>query len=52
MKKRKLDLDELAVVSFETARRGAEEATVDGWRAWSENSVCPTTAPSDRLCPI
>ena len=46
MSKLPLDLDELAVDSFEIAR-DAETGTMRDW-AWSDDSVCPTTAPSDR----
>ena len=52
MKKLTLDLDELNVDSFEIAGREPESGTVEGYFwAWSENSVCPTTDPSRRLCP-
>jgi hypothetical protein len=46
MKKLTLNLDELRVASFETAERVQENGT--GQRAWSDDSVCPTTAPSER----
>jgi hypothetical protein len=44
-----LDLEELAVVSFETVAPAREKGTVQGYDwAWSDDSVCPTTGPSDR----
>jgi hypothetical protein len=52
MKKLALDLDELQVDSFEIVRE-RDAGTVNGhaW-AWSDDSVCPTTAPSERrICP-
>lgn len=51
MKKLTLDVDVLTVDSFEVADRDAEAGTVDAYRAWSDDSVCPTTAPSRRMCP-
>lgn len=49
MEKLTLDLDELKVDSFTTAQRVRKNGTAEGhpW-AWSDDSVCPTTAPSDR----
>ena len=49
MKKLTLNLDELQVDSFEITQRGRENGTVRAhlW-AWSDESVCPTTAPSER----
>ncbi|HEX8907197.1 MAG TPA: hypothetical protein VF771_20260 [Longimicrobiaceae bacterium] len=50
MKKLSLDLEGLRVESFEIAK-DENPAEGRGW-AWSENSVCPTTAPSEyRICP-
>jgi hypothetical protein len=46
MKKLTLNLDELQVASFETAERLHENGTAQ--RAWSDDSVCPTTGPSER----
>jgi hypothetical protein len=51
MPKLKLDLDELRVDSF-AIDRDAEIGTVQGHWAWSDDSVCPTTAPSRRVCPV
>lgn len=49
MKKLTLNLDELTVVSFETVVSSRDEGTVQGYdRAWSDESVCPTTGPSER----
>ena len=44
MNKLSLDVEELRVDSFEA------NENADGERgfAWSDDSVCPTTAPSDR----
>jgi len=52
MKKLTLNLDELQVDSFEIARE-RDTGTVAGYDwAWSDDSVCPTTAPSERrICP-
>jgi hypothetical protein len=52
MKKLKLDLDELKADSFEISAPPSADGTVEGFRAWSDESVCPTTAPSRRICPI
>ena len=53
MNKLTLDLDELNVDSFEIVERETERGTVEGFWAWSENSVCPTTNPDTRrLCPL
>jgi hypothetical protein len=46
MKKLTLNLEQLEVDSFETAQRTRENGTAQ--RAWSDDSVCPTTAPSER----
>ena len=46
MKKLTLDVDALYVDSFETAQPVRENGTAQ--RAWSDESVCPTTAPSER----
>ena len=51
MKKLTLDVDVLTVDSFEVVERDAEGGTVDAFWAWSDDSVCPTTAPSRRVCP-
>lgn len=49
MNKLVLNLEQLEVDSFETERRAREDGPVQGpRRAWSDDSVCPTTAPSDR----
>lgn len=52
-KKLTLNLEELTVVSFETAAPAREKGTVQGYDwAWSDESVCPTTLPSERrACP-
>ena len=49
MKKLTLNLDELQVDSFEITQRIQRDGTVRAhlW-AWSDESVCPTTAPSER----
>lgn len=53
MKKLTLNLDELKVASFETADRDRERGRVEGYEwAWSDDSVCPTVGPSERVCPI
>ena len=46
MKKLTLDVEALDVESFETARHVRENGTAQ--RAWSDDSICPTTAPSER----
>ena len=46
MKKVALDLDELEVDSFEVTERVQESGTMKA--AWSDDSVCPTTGPSER----
>lgn len=49
MKKLTLNPDELRVDSFHVADRQADDARPP--HAWSDDSVCPTTAPSERrLC--
>lgn len=51
MNKLALDLEELRVDSFATATDGAA-AEGYRWSAWSDGSICPTTAPSERrACP-
>ncbi|HET7460911.1 MAG TPA: hypothetical protein VFJ82_06675 [Longimicrobium sp.] len=47
MNKLTLDVDELRVDSFEIPRHVREKGTVEAHWAWSDNSICPTTAPSD-----
>ncbi|HEX6371599.1 MAG TPA: hypothetical protein VF006_21950 [Longimicrobium sp.] len=50
MKKLTLNPEALEVESFQTAERGGENGTARD--AWSDESVCPTTAPSERRpCP-
>jgi hypothetical protein len=46
MKTLRLDVDELKVASFPVTERVRETGTAQ--QAWSENSICPTTAPSER----
>lgn len=46
MKKLTLNLDELKVDSFQVTDR--TEANGTARQAWSDDSVCPTTAPSER----
>ncbi|HEX6371600.1 MAG TPA: hypothetical protein VF006_21955 [Longimicrobium sp.] len=46
MKKLTLNLEELDVESFQTAARDRENGTARD--AWSDDSICPTTAPSER----
>lgn len=48
MTKLTLDVNKLRVVSFEIPRRAREDGAVEAFTAWSDESVCPTTAPSDR----
>jgi hypothetical protein len=48
MNKLAMNVDELKVDSFEIAARGRDGETLDADWAWSDESVCPTTAPSDR----
>ncbi|HET7460909.1 MAG TPA: hypothetical protein VFJ82_06665 [Longimicrobium sp.] len=48
MKKLAMNVDELKVDSFEIAPRGDGGGTVQANWAWSDDSVCPTTNPSDR----
>ena len=52
MNKLTLDLDELRIESFDTTQQEEENGTERGFFAWSDESVCPTTAPSRRLCPV
>lgn len=49
MNKLELDVEKLKVDSFSTLKRLPETEAAEGtaW-AWSDESVCPTTAPSDR----
>ena len=50
MKKLTLDLEKLEVVSFPTAERVEEAGTVKA-HGWSDDSICPTTTPSEnRSC--
>lgn len=46
MKKLTLNVEELNVSSFETTRPVEEDETAR--HAWSDDSVCPTTSPSER----
>lgn len=46
MNKLRLNVDDLAVDSFQVTERVQENGTAQ--RAWSDDSVCPTTAPSER----
>jgi hypothetical protein len=46
MKQLTLNLEQLQVDSFETAPRARDNGTAQ--HAWSDDSVCPTTAPSER----
>lgn len=49
MNKLTLDLDELKVDSFAIIKRVRENETAKApGFAWSDDSVCPTTNPSDR----
>lgn len=41
-----LNLDELRVDSFQVNDRDGKDAAAP--HAWSDDSVCPTTAPSER----
>lgn len=50
MNKLTLDIEELAVVSFETTPALREKGTVHA-NAWSDDSVCPHT-PTTARCPI
>ncbi len=43
-----MDVEELKVDSFEIAPRARSSGTAEAFTAWSDESVCPTTAPSDR----
>ena len=52
MNKLRLDLDELRVDSFDTTQIEDENGTVQGFSAWSDDSVCPTVNPSRRICPV
>jgi hypothetical protein len=45
-----LDLEELRVDSFATSGAKDETRTARDW-AWSDESICPSTAPS-RVCPV
>jgi hypothetical protein len=46
MKKPTMNPDELEVDSFEVTERDEENGTAR--HAWSDDSVCPTTSPSER----
>lgn len=48
MNKLTLNVDELQVDSFEITERAKETGTAQPRHAWSDESVCPTTAPSER----
>jgi len=48
MNKLTMDVDELKVDSFEIPARADTSGTGEARWAWSDESVCPTTAPSDR----
>lgn len=49
MNRMTLNLEQLRVDSFETEPRVQETGPAPGpRRAWSDDSVCPTTNPSDR----
>lgn len=48
MNKLTMDVDELKVDSFEIPLHSDASETGDANWAWSDDSVCPTTAPSDR----
>ena len=52
MNKLTLDLDELRVDSFDTTHLDEENGTVQAFSAWSDDSVCPTVGPSNRICPV
>ena len=47
MNKLTLNVDELQVDSFEIPSSVREKGTVKGHWGWSDDSICPTTAPSD-----
>ncbi|HEX2211670.1 MAG TPA: hypothetical protein VHG93_28545 [Longimicrobium sp.] len=50
MKKLTLNTDALEVASFEVAERAQENGTAKAW-GWSDDSICPTTTPSEnRSC--
>ena len=44
----KMNVDELKVDSFEIPSRADASEGGDAHWAWSDDSVCPTTGPSDR----
>ena len=48
MKRLILNPDELEVISFEVVERVREDGTMQPRHAWSDDSICPTTAPSER----
>ena len=48
MKKLTLDLDRLAVETFDTARQGTVQAL--GSSGWSCDSICPTVTDPERCC--
>jgi hypothetical protein len=50
MKKLRLDVDDLEVASFPITDREQEDGTVKA-HGWSDDSICPTTTPSEnRSC--
>lgn len=50
MKRLPLNPDDLQVASFEITDRVEENGTARGW-GWSDDSICPTTTPSEnRSC--
>ena len=51
MKKLTLNLDELAVESFQTNDAAKEKGTVQGHWGWSDDSICPTVTDGRRCCP-
>ena len=51
MKKLTLHVEELDVLTFETATQEAEKGTVNGHGfAWSDDSVCPTVTDHGARC--
>jgi hypothetical protein len=50
MNKLKLDVSNLEVASFPMTERPEENGTAKHW-GWSDDSICPTTTPSEnRSC--
>lgn len=47
MNKLTLDLGALKVDSYATAQDPKPQPRKCSWEGWSEQSVCPTTTPSD-----